>query len=422
VTFSIDEGEMTFLKRLEIKGNTVTKDKAIRREMRIDEGDRFNFSLFERSLFWMQRFGVAGLQKEPEIKSDPQEHNQIDATLYIKELQEGYFHYSGGYSDYRGFYGGLDYAAVNFLGAGERLEVNVSYGERVKNYLFGLTDPYFLDLPLALGFDVYYRDINFYHLVYVQKGAGADFTMDARIQRFWQASLAYSFEKVNVDIPEDVAKEAIDPIYFSMFGLGRFNMNSLDAKLSFTTVDNPYMPARGISFSFSNKLAGSFLGGNINLAKPRFECSFFLPLGGNHVLGFHSDYQFIKGLKGSSAPFWERFYLGGTGNLRGYHFFSIGPRDEHGTNIGGEKAIVFNAEYVFPVVKPLYGVFFFDAGNAYLSNQEICFRSMYSSIGLEMRVSLSFLPTPLRLIFAYNNRKTREDSHFAVAIALKKTF
>lgn len=422
VTFRVDEGEMTFLKKLEIKGNTMTKDKAIRREMLIHEGDRFSFSLFEDSLFWIERLGIAALQKEPEIKSNPQEHNQIDATLYIKELQKGHFHYSGGYNDYRGVYVGLDYAAVNLLGAGERLKFKLDHGDRVKNYLFDFTDPYFLDLPVALGFDMYYRDINFHHLVYIRKGAGADFRVDARIQRFWRASLACSFERVNVEIPEDVADEVIDPVYFSMFGLGKFDMNGLDTELSFTTVDNPYMPARGISFSFSNRLAGSFLGGSINLTRPRFECSFFLPLQGKHIFGFHSEYQFIKALKGSSAPFWERFYLGGKETLRGYHSFSVGPRSEHGTNIGGEKSIVFNVEYVFPVVTPLYGVFFFDTGNAYLSGQEISFRNMYSSAGLEMRISLLALPAPLRLIFAYNNRKTREDSHFAVLIAVGTTF
>jgi outer membrane protein insertion porin family len=419
LTFKLDEGEMTYLKKLEMKGNTVTKDTVIRREMLISEGNRFNFSLFDRSLFWIQRLGIAELQKEPEIKSNPQERSQIDATLYIKELQKGHFHYSGGYNDYRGVYAGIDYAAVNLLGAGERLGLKLDYGYRVKNYLFDFTEPYFLDLPLALGFDVYYHDINFYHLLYVRKGAGADFTLDARIKRFWRISLAYSFEKVDVDIPEDVAKEIID-LYFSW--LGKFDMSSLSTELSFSSVDNPYMPGRGIFFSFSNRLAGSFLGGRVNLTKPRFECSFFLPLGGKHVFGFHSEYQFIKALKGSSAPFWERFYLGGKETLRGYHSFSVGPRSEQGTNIGGEKSVVFNVEYVFPVKTPLYGVFFFDTGNAYLSGQEINFRNMYSSAGLEMRISVPALPAPLRLIFAYNNRRTREDSHFAVLVAVGTTF
>jgi outer membrane protein insertion porin family len=422
VTFSVDEGEMTYLQKLEIRGNTVTIDKVIRREMLVKEGERFNFSLFKDSLFWIQRLGIAGLQKEPEITSNPQEDNQIEARLYIKELQKGYFHYSGGYNDYRGGYLGLDYGAVDLLGAGERIGFKFDYGDRVKGCLFDFTDPYFLDLPLATDFDLYYRDINFYHLTYIRQGTGADFRVDARLQRFWRASLGCSFERVNVKTPEYVAEGAIDPFYFSTFGLGQSEMNSLDAELSFSTVDNPYLPAKGISFSFSNKLAGSFLGGDVHLAKPHFECSFFLPLWGKHVFGFHSEYQSIKALKGSSAPFWERFYLGGKESIRGYHSFSVGPRSEQGTNIGGEKSIVFNAEYVFPVVKPLYGVFFFDTGNAYLSSQEISFRNMYSSTGLEMRVSLSFLPAPLRLIFAFNNRKTREDSHFAVLIAVGTTF
>ena len=422
VTFSIDEGELNYLKRLEIKGNTMTKDKVIRREMLIKEGDRFNFSLFERGLFWMQRLRIAALQKEPEIKSDPKEPNQIDVTLFIRELQKGFFHYSGGYNDYRGLYAGVDYAAVNLLGAGERYRLRLDQGEKVINYFFEFSQPYFLGQAINLGFSIYYRDINLHHLLYSREGGGADFTIDARIKRSWRASLAYSFERVKVDVAKDAADQVIDPVYDDLFGGGRFEMSSLYTELSCSTVDNPFMPTKGTSFSFSNKFAGSFLGGSINLIKPRFECSFFLPLPEKRVFGFHLEYQFVKALENSLVPFWERFYLGGKENLRGYHSYSVGPHSDLGTNIGGEKSIVLNVEYVFPVVKSLYGVFFYDAGNAWPSGQGVSFRDMFFSAGIEMRISHPALPAPLRFIFAYNNHQTPRDSHFAIRLAVGTTF
>ena len=159
------------------------------------------------------------------------------------------------------------------------------------------------------------------------------------------------------------------------------------------------------------------------MVRPQFEWSFFHPLVGNHFVGFHIKYQFVEGIGDSQVPFWERFYLGGERSIRGYGIYSIGPRSEQGTNIGGEKSIVFNAEYVMPVGGPLYAVLFYDAGNAYSSDQKISLKDMYSSAGLEMRIYFTTLPVPIRLIFAYNNRKIdADDPNLAFRFTLGTTF
>jgi len=403
VTFNIFEGEATYLNRLEFRGNTFTKDKIIRREMLIREGDKFNFELFEESILRIQRLGVAGLEKEPEIKRNPDE---------------------AGYNGYGGIFVGFHYSTVNFLGAGERLELTFDDGERIKNYMFGFSEPYFLDYPLTLGFNIYYRNIIFPDL-YNRAGKGVDFTIGARFKRYWTANLTYDYEKVNVELPEE--KEdgdiEVDPVYSTMFGLGKHDLSSVILTLSRSTLENPLFPTKGTLYSASCKFAGSFLGGDISFISPRFEWSFFHPLVKKQFIGFHLDYQFIKAIGDSQVPFWERFYLGAERSIRGYDVYSIGPRSEQGTNIGGEKSIVFNAEYIIPLGGPLYTVLFYDMGNAYASDQKISLKNMYTSAGLEMRISFSTLPVPIRLIFAYNNRKIHpEDSHFAFRFTLGTTF
>ena len=122
-------------------------------------------------------------------------------------------------------------------------------------------------------------------------------------------------------------------------------------------------------------------------------------------------------------PFWERFYLGGERSIRGYNIYSIGPRNENGANMGGEKSLVFNAEYIIPVGGPLYAILFYDMGNAYAPDQKISLKNMYRSAGLEVRIFIPAIRVPFRLIFAYNDPiALYKDSHFNFRFAIGTTF
>lgn len=423
VTYQIYEGEVAYLHRLEIKGNTYTKDKVIRREILIREGDRFSLALFKDSILRMKQLGLVELEKEPDIKPAPEHPTQLDVTLNVKELQRNNIQFSAGYSGYQGTFVALSYSTVNFLGAGENLQLMLQHGKRIRNYMFGFTEPYFLDYPVTLGFNVYNRYILLPYL-YDRKSKGIDFIIGARLKGYWRVNLTYTYEYVNINVPQETGKNnyGYDPFYYSMW-LGNYKVSSLFPVIYRSTVDSPLTPTRGTLYSASCKFAGSFLGGDISLIKPRFEWSFFHPLIRNHVVAFHLEYQFIKTIKDSPVPIWERFYLGGERSIRGYNIYSIGPRSERGTNIGGEKSIVFNAEYIIPVGGPLYAILFYDIGNAFLTDQKISFKNLYSSKGLEMRIFVPALRVPFRLIFAYNTPKIYpSDSNFAFRFAIGTTF
>jgi len=173
------------------------------------------------------------------------------------------------------------------------------------------------------------------------------------------------------------------------------------------------------------QFAGSFLGGEIDMIKPRLEWTRYQPIMTRHSIGLHVSYQFIKPLRNSSIPYWERFYMGGERDIRGYDIYTIGPRNENGTVLGGEKSFVFNAEYILQVGEgsPLYLIAFYDRGNSLAKEQKLSFKDMYSSAGLEARIFVPALRVPFRLIFAYNNRKIyAEDSNFAFRFAIGTTF
>jgi outer membrane protein insertion porin family len=208
--------------------------------------------------------------------------------------------------------------------------------------------------------------------------------------------------------------------------MGRYNMSSIYPSFYSSTIDSPLTPSSGTLFSASLKYAGTFLGGEIDLYKPRLEFTHYQPIirGSSwHSVGVHVEYSFVKPLGSSEVPFWERFFLGGERNIRGYEIYSIGPRSETGTNVGGEKQLIINAEYIWAVGGPLYFIIFHDMGNAWSRDQKISLNDMYTSTGIEARIFVPALRIPFRLIFSYNNRRIyATDSNFAFRFAIGTTF
>jgi outer membrane protein insertion porin family len=429
VTYNIAENEVAYLHRLDFRGNTYTKDKVIRREMLLREGDRFSLALFKDSLLRIKQLGLVDLEKEPAVAPNPQDPTQIDATVNLKELQRNNIQFTAGYSGYEGFFVAASYSTVNFLGAGENLEVTAQVGKRVKNYVFGFSEPYFLDLPLSLGFNIYSRYIILPYL-YDQKSKGIDLILGARIRGYLRGNLTYSYQNIDVE-PSSYQDTYLGyqyptyPNYYGYpgYGYGKYNVSAIIPTLYRSTVDSPLTPTRGTMYLVSVKYAGGPLGGQVDFVKPRFEWTFWHPVLRHQVLGLHINYEFVSPGEGSEVPFWERFYLGGERDIRGYDIYSIGPRSSTGVMIGGLKSFVFNAEYQFQVGGPLNLILFYDMGNAYDKNQKLNFRSMYSSTGLEARVFVPALRVPFRLIFAYNNRLIYPgDTHFNFRFAVGTTF
>jgi outer membrane protein insertion porin family len=419
VTFNVYEGDVAFLRRLEFRGNNYTKDKVIRREMLIREGDRFSLAYFKDSILRIKQLGLVDLEKEPDIKPNPEDPTQIDVQVNVKELQRNNIQFTAGYSGYEGTFVALSYSTVNFLGAGETLEFMVQTGKRVKNYSFGFTEPYLFDQPITLGFNVFDRRIDYPYL-YNQKSKGIDMTLGARLIEYWRANVTYSYQNVDVTVPSDSSYYAY---YSSMYGVGKYNISSIEPLLYRSTIDSPLTPTRGTMCSLSFKFAGSFLGGEVSLYRPRIELAHFQPFIASHVIGLHLEYQYVKPLKGSSLPFWEKFYLGGERSIRGYEIYTIGPRSSTGTILGGEKSFVLNAEYIVPIGGPLWAILFYDMGNSLAAGQKFSLKSMYTSAGLEARVFVPALRVPFRLIFAYNSPKIYSDeSNFAFRFAVGTTF
>jgi len=358
VTLTADEGKQFFIRRIDFSGNTTTRDKVIRREILLDEGDMFNRQLLDYSILRLNQLGYFEMLKKEEaadIKRNPQS-NTVDITLKVKERGKNSIGLNGGVSGIAGSFMGFNYSTNNFLGLGETLSVSSQLGTRQRVVSFGFTEPYFLDRPLQLSFGVYLQRFNFDQgreasilagqnliplysalgtqnlLNYVQNSHG--FTVGASYplrRSFSRLGITYGYDISNVVTETTAATNYFQYINFS----GVAGPNSLTGirtshivpSYTYNTVNHPISPTAGRSLFVSLDFAGSVLGGNVNNIRPAIDAKYFkaAPWHKTHILAFHLMADTITGYGGKYVPPFSRRYIGGEQDIRGFEIWGISP-------------------------------------------------------------------------------------------------
>jgi len=358
LTLTADEGKQFFIRRIDFSGNTTTRDKVIRREVMLDEGDMFNTELWDLSILRLNQLGYFEMLKKEDaadIRRNPQS-NTVDITLKVKERGKNSIGLNGGVSGIAGSFVGFNYSTNNFLGLGETLSLQSQLGTRMRDVTLGFTEPYFLDRPLQLGFSVYLRRFNFdqgreasilsgtnliplYNqlgsqnlLNYTQNSRGATTSASYPIKRsFARLGLTYGFDISDVVTQTTAAQSYFQYINFS----GVAGPNSLTGiktshivpSYSYNTVNHPITPTGGRSVFLSVDFAGSVLGGNVNTIRPAIDLKYFKPAPWHrsHILAFHWLGQMVTGYGGKFVPPFSRTYIGGEQDVRGFEIWGITP-------------------------------------------------------------------------------------------------
>jgi outer membrane protein insertion porin family len=416
LTVKINEGEMVLIGKMEFEGNTFTKDQVLRRELLLREGFRFNTNWLKNSILRMRQLGLVDIAKDPEFKPNPENVNKLDIKLHVKEINRQSVQFNVGYSGYDGLFVALGYSTKNFMGMGETLAVNLQTGTRSKQYSLSFTEPYLFNTPADLGFSVYKTAVD-YTGMYKREGEGFTLSTSTRFARFFGASLTYSFENVNLsDVNENL--QITNPYYYQS---GK--ISAVSPTIYYSTVDSPLFPSSGSKYLFSYRYSGGLLGGDVNMHKARFQLVKYIPIWMRHIFAMQFVYQGIYPVGNQAVPIYEKIFLGGEQSIRGFEYYTLGPRDENGTVLGGSKAIQLNLEYMIPFNQSLAACFFYDIGNVYDFGQPVSFRNIYSSMGIELKVFVPMLNVPFRLIFGYNPRLLRvDDSHFVFRFAVGPSF
>ncbi len=352
LTFAFDQQKQFFVRRIEFSGNTGTRDKVIRRELLLNEGDMFRDNLWELSLLRLNQLDYFEQVKKEnaEIKRNVKQ-GTVDILLKLKEKGKQSISLTGGVSGFAGTYIGLTYQTNNFLGLGETLSIGANVGTLQRSATFGFTEPYLFDRPISTGFTVFGSRYNFdqarqYSLAlgyqvqlnpntvqnYIQNSAG--FTVFAsypvRKLGFTRIGLTYGFTSTSITGLSTAATALFNVLQFQQLAgpssLAGIRESKVTPTLTYNTVDNPVNPTHGKSLFLSSSFEGGPIGGNVNTISEIVEAKYFRPnYHKRNVIAMRFLGAFESGFSGRVVPPFSRFYLGGEDTLRGFDIRTVSP-------------------------------------------------------------------------------------------------
>jgi len=397
IIIKINKGDIFKIGRIEIIGNIKTKDKVIRREMRLDEGDIFNSKLLKRSYERINNlnfFETVELIPKPNPKS-----KTINIDIKVKEKPTGFLSIGGGYSTLDKLIGMVDFTQANLFGSGRYIKLRGEFGGRTTFYEFSYRDPWFVDKPISFTFTAYKTEKDY--IAYSKKATGGSIGFGKRFKEYYSVALKYRFERAEVfDVSEDASAIIKEQI-------GTTLTSSITPSIVRDSRDNFLDPSKGSRNSFYITFAG--LGGNNRFIKGLIDSAWFFPVSKKTVFSFRTRVGYATGLFGKKLPLYERFYVGGLYTVRGLDFGEAGPKDENGEVIGGKKELIFNLEYKFPLIEEikLKGIIFFDAGKAYNDSEQFGSNLRYTAGGGIRWIS----PVgPIRIEYGYNLDRKEDES------------
>lgn len=420
VDVKIFEGEKFYLGRLEVQGNTVTRDKVIRREFALNEGDVMNMEAIKKSLLKLQQLGYFKVTEEPDFRVRPAE-KKVDLTVKGTETSKNEIQFGAGYSALDGFFGQFSFQTRNFLGRGEILGASAQIG-RISNYYdLSYTIPWFMDRNQTIGMSLYQRTVDYQFLDIDEKRQGGNIFYGKGLGLFDSWSLLYQYEDVRSNYPargapvppgQPAPPEALTRVE------GR--TSSFTPAYRYDSRNDPFDPSGGYRMFASAQLAPDFLGGTNHFVKPVVGGSMYLPvkLLRRSYLGLNLEGGWVVPFSSDEIPIFERWQIGGEQSLRGFRSGSVYPlseddqifTDEAGRILGGDKYFVLNVEYVLVSVGPAKLLAFVDVGNTYHESQSFDITRVRTSAGAELRIFLPIFQQPLRFIYSWNlNPKTPID-------------
>lgn len=354
----VDEGKQFYVRRIEFQGNTTTRDKVIRRELALEEGGIYNSRLWELSLARLNQLSYFDQLKpdDPNVtdKKLDEKDGLVDLTLHVHEKGKNSIGLNGGVSGLEGAFIGVNYATNNFLGRGETLQVQVSLGNLARSAMFGYTQPYMFDRPLQFGFTVFANKVKFDQARqlsifsgtsslnlpnatlqnlqnYSQSSAGfttsASYPLRASFRKPKRFGITYSFDSSTLLPLSTASRTLFDDLAFRGISgpqaVDGIITSKIFPNLSFNTLDGQF-PHSGEQMTIGAEFAG--LGGTVRSIRPIIQYKRFIPVQNRrNTVGLNFQGSFISGFAGLVAPPFQRFYMGGEYDVRGFDLRSVSP-------------------------------------------------------------------------------------------------
>ena len=396
IIYEIVEGDISYLSKINIRGNTKTKDKVIRRELAVKPGEIFNMVKVKRSKERLQNMGYFSKVNTIAEPTDVPGHK--DLAVEVEEQRTGQLVFGAGFSSVDSLVGFVEVSQGNFdlfnppffTGGGQKARIRVQLGTQRQDYILSFVEPWFMDKRLALGFDLF-RTVDTYSSyngLYTESHTGFDVHLTKDIAPFTYARVQYGYQVVGYDpgtgngfnfwgnsTTTDVSAL---PNYFQSI-MGDTSESAISASITRDTRDSVFLTTRGNKTELSAKVAGGPLKGQTEIYKVELRSQQYFPmpwtwptLDRKHVLLLAGGTGIVNSFGGADeVPLFERFFLGGPNNLRGFRYRMVSPKDASvdGVNspnpnepIGGDTYGWGTIEYTIPVIEKVRFAIFYDAG------------------------------------------------------------
>lgn len=352
----IDRGPQVRVGRILIVGHEVTRDKVIRRELRLDEGDLFDSTKLRRSRQRLQNLGFF-----EEVKLDTKrrpEAELVDLEVRVKEQPTGSITAGAGYSSTQSVIATGSIRQNNLFGRGQRIAFTAQLSRISADFVVNFTEPYFLDSSIGLGVDAFNRRFDFDSFDSRETGGGLRFSR--AFGEFVRLGLGHRYQDIDITDVSESASTRIKSL------AGRSSSSVLTPSFVWDSRDNMFNPTRGFYHLFSVEGAGGPLGAENKFYKTNGEANAFYPLTGDLVLSMRGRVGFAEGYGGKDLPLLERYFTGTQAvTIRGYRLRDVGPKDINGDAIGGNSLLLLSSQLRYPLTQGLNLVGFIDAGNVY---------------------------------------------------------
>jgi outer membrane protein insertion porin family len=401
VNYRVDEGVQSYVNLINIQGNTRTKDRVIRRELAIKPGD-----VFDTTLVTVSRQRLENLNYFSRVEMAPADTivpGRKDLNVIVEEKRTGSFNFGVGFSTIDSLVGFAELQQANFdlfnwpsfVGGGQRFRIRGQYGLQRRDFVASLTEPWFLGYRLSVGVEGYYREATFLSDVYDQRNYGAAFQARRQIWRSLSGRVEYRIEGIEIyNVDEDDSGEVIRDAE------GTYTKSVVSGGLVWDTRDSLFLTRRGELIELNSFIAGGGLGGTVQDYGISLESAKYILLPWDIIFLAKGEIAVVDTWGDSdNVPIFDRLYLGGANNLRGFDYREVGPVDEFNNPIGGSSLGYFTLEVTFPIISRVRFAVFSDFGFVNPDAYDFSTANLNADIGVGIRLDLPI--GPLRFDYGY---------------------
>ena len=408
-TMFVDPGRRVHVRRINVQGNSRTRDEVVRRELRQLESAWYSNEKIARSKERLERTSFFE-DITIETPSVPGTNDQVDLNVTVKERNTGSLQFGIGYSNAEKLTISASVSQANIFGSGNQLSFRINNSTISKAYEVSYLNPYWTVDGIARGFDLYQRDLNTASLntgSYKSSSSGAGVRFGVPVTEYDGLNFGLGYERTKLGLDSFSPQRYIQ--YVNTFGT---KSDTLRGSLGFSrdTRDSIYFPRNGYLIEAGAEMG--LPGGDVKFYRFQSKAQYLRPIWGPVVLNVNAEFGYANGYGGRPLPFFKNFYAGGVDSVRGFEQSSLGPRDTNGEFVGGNRRVIGNFEVLFPMPgvkgdKSVRLSAFVDVGNVFGTNEKMRLSDLRSSVGIGVSW---FSPVgPLKFSLAKPIRQKPED-------------